>query len=233
MKTPDTMYPERLHRSGKPLFQALPARLSQHTTNRSISRLKANNGGERICRVQSWQPQQRSSHQQDLSKPQPPDSWTPRNQDPTTPAQPGYTLPPPRAKPRSPSPSLPGLPLPAHRPPRRQPTAWTIPQSNQRRKLISMTPTTARPRRRQPQDFNTAHRTPVTPRYPKGCPIEGHDGYGCTCPPLLPVAVRRHSPDARVANPKTIRPAFAGLDTRDPCHSCQTPTNASSTSETN
>ena len=82
MRSPDTMYPERLHRSGKPLCQVLPARLAQHTTNPSIPRLKGNNGDERICGVQSGLPQWRSPHQQDLSKPQPPDSRTPGPKEP-------------------------------------------------------------------------------------------------------------------------------------------------------
>ena len=24
----------------------------------------------------------------------------------------------------------------------------------------------------------------IEPRYPEGCPIDGHQGYGCTCNPI-------------------------------------------------
>ena len=39
---------------------------------------------------------------------------------------------------------------------------------------------------RNPRGDDQAGQQPrkAEPRYPKGCPIDGHEGFGCTCNPI-------------------------------------------------
>ncbi len=47
-----------------------------------------------------------------------------------------------------------------------------------------MVTTLPKPKNTQQNQQNPSNEAKVTPRYPDGCPIQGHEGYGCTCNPI-------------------------------------------------